>query len=689
MLHFLHCRCLCAAALLTSTQAMAQGEAPQLAPVDVYASASEQRRFDSAASQSSVAVDGFRTAGPLVNLSELLVGQPGVVVQNRQNYAQDLQIAVRGFGTRATFGVRGVRILVDGIPATMPDGQGQAATAALASAARIDVLRGPLAQLYGNAAGGVVQITSREPVVGGAASASLAVGQDGQRLTGLGLDFGDKRLGGQLDLTHFETDGYRQHSAAQRTHLNAKLVAQPNADTRITTLVNLFHQPSAQDPLGLTWAQYQADPRQAASVASTFDTRKSITQNQLGLVLDQRLGAQDSLRARLYGGGRQVTQTLAFSGAATNSAGGVVDLDRQYGGAGLSWTHTLRTASGLPVAWTLGTEYDRLREQRRGFVNQNGSFGDLRRDEQDTARNADLYAQLDATLSDTWRAVAGLRHSRVRLGVDDRYTTTVNPDDSGSRSYRHTSPVLGLVWSPRDDLNIYAHWGQGFETPTLSEMAYSQTNTGPNFGLNAATSQQAELGAKWREGTQQLEAALFHSRSRDEIVPAATVGGRTVYQNADRVVRRGAELAWRSQWGGWGPSVAYTYLDAYFAQPYSVAAGGTVAAGTRLPGSARNTAALAVDYSPSPDWKLGAQWSLASRVAADDLNTGSAPGYGVLGLRVGYAFKANGAAWYAWARVDNLLDTAYVGSLIVNDGNRRFYEAAPGRRMMVGLRAQI
>jgi len=680
------------ASALCVLPAAAQTREGELPAVEVQSSAAAQRRFDSAASQTSVAVDAFRTAGPLVNLSELLVGQPGLVVQERQNYAQDLQIAVRGFGSRATFGVRGVRILVDGIPATAPDGQGQASTAQLASAARVDVLRGPLAQLYGNSAGGVVQVFTREPKPGGGASASVAAGAYGLRTAGASFDFGDRTLGGLLDISHMKSDGWRDHSATERTHLNGKLVARPSGDTTITALVNLFDQPRAQDPLGLTAAQLRANPRQVAAVANTFDTRKSVGQNQLGLVLEQRLGPQDRLEARVYGGTRDVTQYLSFSGAALNSAGGVVDLQRRYGGVGVSWTHSLRTASGLPLSWTVGATADRQREQRQGFVNDNGTQGALRRDEIDRAGNNDVFAQIDWQASTDWRVVAGLRNSRVRLAVDDRYVTAVNPNDSGSREYRQTSPVLGVVWSVADRLNLYANAGQGFETPTLAEMAYSVNNTGPNFGLGAARSRQFEVGAKWQADLFNLEAAVFEARSRNEIVPAATVNGRTVYQNADSVLRRGAELAVTGKPAGamrWAPRLAYTHLDASFDSAYATAGGAPVARGNQLPGTARNTAALGLDAMPAAGWRIGADLTLSAKAFADDLNSQSAAGYGVLALRAGKEFKAGGVSWYAWGRVDNVFDRMYAGSLIVNDGNSRFYESAPGRRLTVGLRGQF
>lgn len=707
------CACLAAQAQDGGAPSAAQGAMPTLPTLQVIDSAEAQRRFDSAASHTSVAVDPFHTAQPFVNLSELLAGQAGVVTTDRGNYAQDLQIAVRGFGARSTFGVRGVRILVDGIPATMPDGQGQAATAHLSTASQVDVLRGPLAQLYGNAAGGVVQVTTRDPQPGGAAQAGIAVGSFGQRLVDASLDFGDRQQGGisgLIGISHFETHGWRSHSAARRTHVNAKLLAQRDSRTRITALINLYDQPQALDPLGLTQAQWAADPRQATAQAAAFNTRKSIGQNQLGLVVDRQLSDTDSLQLRAYGGSRQLTQYLSFSGAAANSAGGVVDLSRGYQGAAATWTHAVRLASGLPLTWTAGAEVNRLSEHRQGFVNEAGASGALRRDEQDQARNADLFAQVDAWLTPRWRAVAGLRASQVRVRVNDHFITPANPDDSGARAWRHTSPALGVVYSATDQLNLYANLGRGFETPTLAEMAYSVGNTGPNYGLDAARSRQWEVGAKWRGGNQQMEVAWFDTRSQGEIVPVATVNGRSVFQNVDNVRRRGVEVGWRAQWGAWSPSASYTYLDAHFGSAYTGASGAAVAAGNRLPGTARHLAQLALDYAPTPRWQLGTTLNLSGPVFANDVNSEHAPGYAVLGLHAAYrigggatpaATAADGAGkaaggqggnatrWQLWARLDNLFNRNHAATLIVNDSNGRFFEPAAGRRLMVGVRAQF
>ena len=675
-----------AVSILTLSFPLAHAQAA-LEQVVVSASRAEQSRFDAPAAIDAVQVDPFRATSPLVNLSELLSGVPGIQVRNRENYAQDLQVSVRGFGTRSTFGVRGVRILVDGIPATMPDGQGQAATASLNAAARIEVLRGPLAQLYGNAAGGVVQVFTQEPprdkVLHG--SATIGVGSDGQRQIGAALAGGSDVIGATLDVSRYSTDGYRDHSAAERTQLAGKVVLRPSTDTKVTALLNLFDQPETQDPLGLTRANFEQNPRQVIPRAIEFNTRKNITQHQLGVVVEHKLSEQDAINTRIYGGTRQVNQKLAFEGGA-GSSGGVIDLDREYGGVGLSWRHQTRV-NNLPLNWTLGVEADNLREQRQGFDNMNGTDGDLRRDEISRASNRDIYAQADWAFARDWRVTAGVRSSSVKLAVDDHYT--VNSKNSGSVDYRNTSPVAGLVWSVTNEINLYANLGQGFETPTLAESAYRPGDAaGPNLSLRPSTSTQAELGAKIKRGNHTVDLALFDARSDNEIVPTS-LNGRSTFENVDGVRRRGVEASWQATWDKWHTRTAYTLLDARFRQSFVNAQKATIAAGNRLPGAPKHSLYLDAQYQVSDALSAGLDMRVESRVFVNDINADAAAGYAVVNARAGYAFKAGGADLFLYGRIDNLFDKQYAGSVIVNDGNSRFFEPAPGRRLFVGVRGAL
>ncbi|MES2535900.1 MAG: TonB-dependent receptor [Pseudomonadota bacterium] len=669
-------------------QAQQTGER-QLEPVVVSASRSEQSSFDAPAAIDSVTVDAFRTASPLVNLSELLSAVPGVQVRERQNYAQDLQLSVRGFGTRSTFGVRGVRIIIDGIPATMPDGQGQAATASLTSARRIEVLRGPVAQLYGNAAGGVVQVFTRDPPISATpvTSVSAGAGSYRQRQFGASIGGGSDALSALVDVSHFSTDGYRDHSAAERTQLNAKALAKLSDDTSVTGILNIFDLPVAQDPLGLNRADFENNPRQVVPAALSFDTRKSVRQHQAGFVFDHRFSAADSISARVYAGNRKVNQTLAFSGAAPTSSGGVVDLDSDYYGGAASWTSKAKV-NHMPLQTTIGIEAGQQDQWRRGFVNNAGSSGDLRRDEDSRVRNIDVFGQVDWSFTPAWQAIAGVRASKVRFSIADHYLTAASPDDSGKVDYSHTSPVLGLVWHASDAVNIYGNIGQGFETPTQSELAYRPDGSGPNLALQPSISTQAEVGMKIRSGIHALDTALFIARSRDEITPLTTLNGRAIYQNVDEVERRGAEVSWKAGWGKLSTQLGYTLLDATFRKSFS---NGTemVAAGNRLPGAPMHSLFTELAYKVSDDLSMAVEMRAESKAYVDDVNSDAAPGYAVFNARAGLETRAGAVTIYWFARLDNMFDKHYAGSVIVNDGNRRFFEPAAGRRLFVGARTQF
>lgn len=679
---FLACLLLCAGSF--SAVAQAQTEST-LGEVVVSGNRSEQRRFDVPGAIDAVEVDGMRQGSPLVNLSELMGAVPGVQLRNRENYAQDLQLSVRGFGTRSTFGVRGVRILIDGIPATMPDGQGQVSSISLTSAKRIELLRGPLAQLYGNAAGGVLQVFTKDPPVSATPQFGVGVGfgSDGQRQLDLSVGGGSETLGALLDVSRFQTDGYRDHSAAERTQLNAKVVARPSSSTTITGVLNTFDQPLSQDPLGLNRADFRNNPRQASQGAYTFDTRKTIEQKQAGVVLEHDISASDRINARVYGGTRQVFQTLALA------ANGVVDLDRSFGGVGLNWTHKTRV-NDLPLQWTVGVEADQLKETRKGFFNANGTPGALARNEDDTAKNLDYFAQVDWTFAPQWQALAGLRVSRVRFSVDDNFIAQNNPDDSGRVTYHNTSPVLGLSWHANDNINVYGNLGTGFETPTLAESAYraTGTGTGPNFLLKPSKSVQAEIGMKARQGRHTLDLALFQARSRDEIVQQSATGGRSVFTNADRVERRGIEAGWKADWQGVTTKLAYTLLDARFKSAY-VSANNTVAAGNRLPGAPQHSLYAETEARVGEGATVGLEMRAESKTQVNDINADAAPGYAAFNLRAGKELRAGPARVFLFARIDNMFDRQYAGSVIVNDTNSRFFEPAPGRRLFIGARTQF
>ncbi len=634
-------------------------------------------------------------AKPQVNLSEVLNRVPGIVVQNRQNYAQDLQLSSRGFGARSTFGVRGVRLIADGIPATMPDGQGQAATFSLASAERIEVLRGPFASLYGNSSGGVVQIFTADGPAVPTLGSSFYAGSYGTRKYALQFGGQEDVLNYLVDASRFDTSGYRAHSAATRDQLNAKFRV-PVYDGKLTLVVNALSQPDTQDPLGLTRAQVQADPRQVDASALTFDTRKNIRQNQLGAVYEVGDAGNvfGAAQAKIYGGTRTVKQFLGQEGNTPLSAGGVVDLDRRYSGVGVRWTRRAAVADRA-LTFSVGLDNDRLVEQRRGFVNSAGIQGALKRDEDDRVANTDFYAQAEWQITESLAISGGARHSRVKFDSTDHYIVGANPDDSGKVDYTRTTPVAGVLVNVSPQLNIYANYGEGFETPTFAELAYRPNGaTGLNLNLQPASSRHAELGLKAKfSGSTRINAALFRIETKNEIVTNSSSGGRSDFRNASNTERNGVELSFESLLpAGFEVNAAYTWLNARFKGAYSA---GTppvvVAAGNLLPGVARSVLYGELIWRHAPSgFHAAIEYRASSKVYVNELNSDAAAGFGVANVRAGFQqqFAASGhGSWRVseFVRIDNVTDHRYIGSVIVAEARGRYFEPAAGRNYLVGV----
>ncbi|MEO7150784.1 MAG: TonB-dependent receptor [Burkholderiaceae bacterium] len=687
------------------TRAPASAGAVVLDPVVISVQRTGQSSFDAPAAISAVTRETIENAGPQVNLSEALNRVPGISVLNRQNYSQDLQLSIRGFGARSTFGIRGVRLIVDGIPATMPDGQGQASNIALSSAGRIEVLRGPLAQLYGNAAGGVVQIVTEADAPVPTTTLSAAAGSHGLRKLGAKFSTRTPGYGLMLDVSQFRTDGARAHSEAERGQLNARWQADLSRDTHIAVVLNALDQPVSLDPLGLTADQFRnGTPGNAAYLAALAqDPRKTVRQQQVGVVLDHRLAEATELNARLYAGGRDLANALSIprppspAQTAPTASGGIVEFERAYGGGAVSVAHRIALGEGRGARLTAGIEIDRMREDRQGYLNNLGVRGALKRDELNRVRTRDLVVQAGVDLSPRWSTTVGLRNSHVEFESRDRYIVAGNPDDSGGRSYSATNPVLGVAYKAGPDLNLYANLGRGFETPTFNELSYRPGGlTGLNTGLEASKSRHAEIGAKWRVGgSQRIDIALFDIATRDEIVVDTNVGGRSTFKNAGRTSRRGIEFSHLAQFGdAWRSTVSATLLRARFDETFVSGTGATaitVPAGNRLPGTPERNLYAELAWAPTRAWggfNAAIEAVHTGRLYVNDVNSDAAAARTVLNLRSGLRQQIGSWTLSEGVRVDNLADRLYAGSVIVNEGNGRFFEPALERNWLLSVTAR-
>ena len=721
----------------TSAQAQAQTEAkvqaqsarPDQTPplkdtslqeVQVNAGRLESKQFDTPAATYFIDALSVANTGNQVNLSDALNLAPGVVSLNRNNYAQDIQISIRGYGARTTFGLRGIRLITDDIPATIPDGQGQASTVSLTSIDHIEVLSGPLAQLYGNSSGGVIQTYTKE-------AGPSASGQVQSYFGSYGMQRSDwqatDRLGPQsqvgvvADYSTFKINGWRQNSSAERVQFTNVITIDPSEDTRFKLVLNSFNMPLAQDPLGLTATQLKANPQQAGLNAVLDETQKTVKQDQIGLVMQQKLSSSLSFQARVYDGIRDTNQTQASScdasihpapsacTATPAQQGSWIALQRNFNGLGLQLKGKERSTP-LPWDWTVGLDYDRSSENRETGQTLYGSVSPASAFLQNVATNSDLFAQANFYLNDKWTFTAGARYDHVTI-TNTNFST---PSNGGASSFINTNPVIGVTWHLLEQLNLYANTGLGFETPTTSETAYTLQSGSItplfNAALKASESHNYELGSKWLASpATQLNAAWFLINTSNDIITAQSLGGKTVYQNAAQTTREGLELSLKDNTAKhFKEQLSFTYMKAQYGanSVTSTNSGPQSINANALPGIPKESLYALLGWSergyalsggrPNPGAEVELGLSARSNIWANDLNTTTssgnayASGYGLVDLKIHERVQINTATLDAYLGVNNATNRSYVGSVIVNQASGAYFEPGLPRNWMVGLK---
>ncbi len=710
-------------ALSISHQAIADESSAEkivTAPVVVTATRVEQNSFDLPVSIDVVNQSDIQDAQLKMTLSESLIRVPGITAQNRSQFSQDPQISTRGFGSRSSFGVRGLRIYVDGIPFSMPDGIGQPGNIDLGAVKAIEVMRGPFSSLYGNSSGGVIQLLTEDAPKTPEASTELQTGSYGTNRQNVRVSGTEGKVEYIVNYSNFETDGYRKNSDAQKEQFTAKLKFNFTDSTKLTMLANWMDM-DAQDPLGLPRTDTTSgllfqpsafsSPKGVPNVAFLADTRVSRKNEQVGFNLEHAFNENNSINLISYVGKRKNTQFLSlYSSTATSAPANRIDggrasiIDRDFWGSEIRYNH-----KGLilnrPYNITAGYSYGEMKDDRSdinaygGVKQDEANLTNVNRDEKNTAHNYDKYVQAQWSALENFDIHAGVRRTKVTLEVNDKlvdlnkdFTKAFNykyKDSSGNLSFEKTTPVVGVVWKINPAFNMYANYGKGFETPTLIELAYdSPTGSGPNLGLKPSESDNYEIGVKaFANDSTRVNAAIFRTNTDKEIVVSES-GAYPVYSNAGKTKRQGLELSVDSQLpNNFGLYGAYTYLDAKFDSSF-ISGGKTVESGNYIPGTYRNQIYGEVSWkAPSVGFYTALEGRYNSKVYVDDRNTDSASSYTIFNLRAGFQQNLNNWRFGEYVRLENLFDKEYIGSVRVNDGNGRFYEPPMGRSWMLGVNA--
>jgi iron complex outermembrane receptor protein len=633
--------------------------------------------------------DSSRPGQRHLSLDETLAQVPGLAVSNRNNPSQDPRISIRGFGARSAFGVRGIRVLRDGIPLTLPDGQTPVDYLDLESVGRVEVLRGSASSLYGNAGGGVVDIRSSDPAL-------TPIRAEGRWWTGsygnrriVGKASGTlRRLGYQANVARTESSGFRDYSRQRVTNAFARAILDGSAGTVALQFLGMS-TPLAENPGALTAAQMSTDPRLADPLSIRKRARKEVSQGQLG-VTARRTSPRADVEAFGYMGTRALDNPLAFA---------VVDVQRTASGAGLrgGLAHHLL---GIEQRVTAGAELQLQNDQRRNFTNCNDvpapaaptpacpalgvERGSVTLDQRELVSSVGAYLRDELQIGERVILTGGVRADRIRFEVEDHLIDAANPDDSGERSLGAVSPMVGLLAMVSAAHSAYANVSTAFETPTATELGNQPSGAaGINRDLKPQRSITYETGLKGltRFGFQ-YNASVFATRVVDELIPfdIPASNGRRYFRNAGRTSRQGVELGLAAGRGPLEIGAAYTYANYRF-KDFTV--GTTQYAGNRIPGIPRQLLQGSVGLRGS----LGTvvtEATVADRVFVNDANSESAPGYAVFNARFTTGLTAGRTGAELTLGVSNLFDRRYASSVSVNAAAGKFYEPAAGRALFVG-----
>lgn len=679
--------------VLTTALVLAAGLAPaadegDVAPLRldttvVTATRAPTELRDVPAAVSVVDERAIHEARPTVSLSEPLNRVPGVFVQDAGNQAQGPRIQIRGFGTRAAFGIREIKVILDGLPETLPDGQTEIGDVDLDAIARIEVLRGPASSLYGNASGGVIALFTEDPPEVPAVETRTLGGAYGLVKTSLagGAVAGD--VGAYVQGSYFGIGGFRDHATSFDGTLNAKLRWTPSDAARVTFLLNAVDAPLAQDPGGLTWQQARANPRQARDLNVLLDAGEATEQARVGAVLEHRSGPH-ALSAYLYALYRDFDSHQPIL---PENGDGVVTFHRTSPGGGLRYD-LAAPLLGFAQTMTVGFDGQGQEDARRRFANESGLRGALGVSEQESVRGVGAYVREAVFVSDTIQLSGGVRYDDVAFDVD-----VLKPagEGSGTRTFTHWSPAGGVLWTALPWLSAYLNVGTAFQVPTTTELA-SPDGAGLNPAIAPQVSTSWEIGARaGRAGEIEGGVAGYVLEVDDELVPFESASGRTAFRNAGRSRRLGIELDGQARLTPWLGKVAggdldwtgsFTAIDATY-RSYTTEAGDF--AGNDEPGIPPWQVYQQLAWRHPSGAFVALEGLFVGGLFVDDANDARARGYPLVNLRTGLTRAVGRLRIEPCFGVQNLTDASYAAVVRLNALGGRFYEPAPGINVYGGV----
>ena len=633
-----------------------------LSEVALQAPKTETPRNQLPFSLSVQSVDEFQKIYQQLSLQEYLVAVPGLFTQNANNYAQDLRISLRGFGARAAFGIRGIKLIVDGIPETTPDGQGQLDNLPLGLLSSVEVLRGPSASLYGNASGGVLYLNTLDQLENETIQLQSRLGAYGFQSYQLNTSLKGEKTVALLHINRTKTDGFRQNSGFEQTLFNTKIKHRLSSKSTLQLQLNYTDSPRAEDAGGITLEDTEADWSQARQRNVAYDTYESVNQFKSGLRWQQDWGDQWNLDTYGFYTFRDFYGKLPFEN------GGIIDLTRNYYGFGSRLNYIQDKHR-----WQIGIETAQQADQRDRYLNLNGAQGSLSFSQLESFGSFGIYI-LDEVRWEKVLLRTSLRYDDLRLGAD-----SVSED----QTYQVLNPSVGLSYEVATQQRLFANFSSSFETPALSELSANPSGAeGLNLELEPARALNYELGWKGLWAKTRMEANVFFIESTNEILPyeLEAFPGRSFYRNAGATQRWGVEVFGSYQWEQWELQASMTQAQYRFTE-------NNTSEGNTLPGIPNSQFFLQLGYTSLQNWQFQLTGEHIGSLYADTANAVKIEAFQKVRLQGGKTIALGNLELNLFAGINNLFDVRYFDNIRLNAFGGRYYEPAPGRNAFFGLSA--
>ena len=649
-----------------------------LTPITVKAT-----RFSTEDIQSPLALTvvskGFIQRGQAqLSVNESLNSVPGLFALNANNFAQDLRVSIRGFGARSAFGIRGVKILVDGIPESTPDGQAQVDNLSLGILNSIEVIRGPASSLYGNASGGVISFTTEDPGTTPFVEARILAGSYGLQQYQLKTGAQKGKFSYLLHGAHVQTNGYRVNSGMKNTLLNGKLGIQINEKDKLSILLNYGNSPQADDPGGINLDQVMEDRRSARTQNVSFQGGETVEQIRAGIIYAKALPKNGQLQFKAYHTYRDFSNRLPFE------FGGIVELKRNFSGIGLNYAKE-STLSTKKHRLQAGIEVENQSDDRQRFQNLSGLKGDQTLDQNEAFLNLGVFLTQELDFTEDLKFLFGVRYDLIRLKASDYFTS--DGDQSGSSTLSRYSPTLGIVYSFAENASLYGNISSSFETPTLSELSNNPSGEGGfNPELTPQEATNFEIGVKGIANSRlRYEIALFKINVNNEILSfeLEDFPGRDFFQNAGSTDRFGTELSFQYNIIK-GLTAYWTYTFSNFTFREFGDNNGNV-----LPGIPKHSNFIALNYASNSGFFASIQSRFIGEIYIKNDNSVKDNKYKVINLNLGYLKKYDKVEIEPFFGINNVLNETYNDNIRINAFGGRFYEPAPERNIYGGIKVKF